>query len=387
MLQQIKNIINKQEWTLDDKRQLLALLEQVNAEELQKLLNESTSGIRLLEEHDALISERMLQAIHEKIGVKDTVKKSFQITKWIRVAAAAAVLILMVSGAWLYMNHHKKIEPLVVKHEIADIAPGGNKAILTLADGSTVILDSASNGSLARQGNIEVIKLDYGQLSYKGSGGTSLMYNTIVTPKGGTYKLILADGTKVWLNAESSLRFPASFAGNTRNIEMTGEGYFEVAKDAQRPFHVQVGAMDIEVLGTHFNVNAYADEKNIATTLLEGKVKVYNGSEEVMLKPGQQVQSYSTHLKKLYDVDIKEIMAWKNDEFVFNETELKDAMRLLSRWYDIEIIYEGKIPATYLYGSISRNKSLTEILKIMESSGLKFKIDKQGDKNKLYILK
>ena len=387
MPQELKNILEKPEWTYEDKRILLSLLESLPSDVLQKVLNESAQSMQLLKKDDKDISIRMLQEIHKKIGKDKQVNARVRNMRFMKIVAAAAILLAFVSGIWIYIEKNKKSPEIIEANKVIDVAPGSNKAILTLADGTTIVLDSANNGAVAAQGNVEVIKLEDGQLSYKGTAGSALIYNSIQTPKGGQHQLILADGTKVWLNAESSLRFPASFVGKEREVELSGEGYFEVAKNAAQPFYVKVGAISVQVLGTHFNINSYSDEKNIATTLLEGKVKVNNGISEIELKPGQQAQASNIHLKKLYNVDMDEIMAWKNGAFVFNETELKDAMKLLSRWYNIEIVYENKLPVTYLYGSISRKKSLIEVLKIMESSGLKFKIEKAGTINKLYILK
>ena len=387
MPHQLKNILEKPEWTYEDKRIMLRLLESLPSDVLQQVLDESAESMKLLNTEDQDISIRMLTVIHKKIKNEKKLQTKVRSIRFMKIAVAAAILLAFVSGIWVYIEKSKNNPEIIETSKIIDVAPGGNKATLTLADGTTIVLDSANNGTLAAQGNVQVIKLEDGQLSYNGTAGTALMYNTIHIPKGGQHQLVLADGTKVWLNAESSLHYPTSFVGKERKVTLMGEGYFEVAKNADKPFYVQVGVMKVQVLGTHFNINAYSDEKNIATTLMEGKVTVNNGIEEILLKPGQQAQASSNQLKKVYDVDMDEILAWKNGEFVFNETELRDAMKSLSRWYNIEVVYENKLPATYLYGSISRKKSLIEVLKIMESSGLKFKIEKSGTINKLYILK
>lgn len=311
---------------------------------------------------------------------------------WMKAAVIVGALLL---GSLSYFLIHRPnvLQPISKIQPQHDVMPGGNKAILTLGDGTKIVLDSANNGAITKEGNVTVIKLDDGQLAYKPSTlnplKSSLSYNTITTPKGGQYQLVLSDGTKVWLNAESSLIFPAEFVKSERKVELTGEGYFEVANDKTRPFLVTVNDMSVKVLGTHFNVSAYTDEKSIKTTLLEGSVEMMNNGKFVMLKPGEQgrFQVESKALQITRNVDLDETMAWKNNEFVFNETELKEAMRQLSRWYDIKIQYDEELAPVYLYGSISRNKGLAEVLKIMETSGLKFKIERVGSENKLTIMK
>jgi transmembrane sensor len=302
-------------------------------------------------------------------------------------------VLLLGSLSYFLIHRPDELQPISKIQPQPDVMPGGNKAILTLGDGTKIVLDAANNGAITKEGNVTVIKLEDGQLAYEPStpnaSESSVSYNTISTPKGGQYQLVLSDGTKVWLNAESSLMFPSEFVKSERKVELAGEGYFEVANDKTRPFLVTVNDMSVKVLGTHFNVSAYTDEKSIKTTLLEGSVEMRNNGKFVMLKPGEQgrLQVESKALQITRNVDLDETMAWKNNEFVFNETELKDAMRQLSRWYNIKIQYDDEMAPVYLYGSISRNKGLAEVLKIMETSGLKFKIERVGSENKLTIMK
>lgn len=309
---------------------------------------------------------------------------------------AAAVMFVFAAGYWLIRNtvtekdQQAASAPLLVE----DLVPGGERAILTLADGTRVILDSADNGQLATQGNATVIKLDDGQLSYKGSGGHGagsgqVLYNTISTPAGGVYQLVLSDGTKVWLNALSSLKFPAVFTGRERRVELKGEGYFEVTSNAAQPFFVSAGDMDVRVVGTHFNVKAYWDDLIFQTTLLEGKVEVSGEKEKVDITPGQQARMNVKvkNIKKVKEVNINDVMAWKNGEFFFEETELKDALRTLSRWYDFDVEYSEDFEPIYIYGSISRNKNLSEVLKILEASGIHFRIERMKNINRLVVLK
>lgn len=309
-----------------------------------------------------------------------------------RWAAAAVVILVSISVFYLIKpkSHGDRLQ-VVQQNDPHDISPGGNRAVLVLADGSQVLLDSIANGMITQQGGVKVIKLKSGELAYDFSGGDaqSVSYNSIRTPRGGQYQITLADGSRVWLNSMSSIRFPTSFHGNERIVEITGEAYFEVAKDASRPFHVKAENLDVEVLGTHFNISAYSDDESLKTTLLEGSVKVSNGNANVTLKPGQQVGALSKGggLGKVKTADLAEVMAWKNHEFLFNETGLGDALRELSRWYDFEPVVEGNISPTYLYGSISRDKKLSEVLKIMEATGLQFRIEKSGSTNRLIVLK
>lgn len=299
--------------------------------------------------------------------------------KWV-----AAALLLSISITFYYYNSKVSIQNTngVVKN---DIAPGGNKAILTLADGSKVVLDDKKNGQLAKQGQTVIQKRGSGLLTYlsaalSSQSTTTVAYNTISTPRGGQYKVILSDGTQVWLNAASSLKFPAAFLGKERNVELTGEAYFEVAKNKAMPFHVLAAGQVVEVLGTHFNVNAYTDEESLKTTLLEGLVKVNKGVSFAMLKPGQQAiinNNDANPVIKVADVpDADEVMAWKDGKFYFNNTDIKTVMRQIGRWYNVDIEYAGKIPGSDGFtGTFSRNMTASKALKVLEFSGVDFKIE------------
>lgn len=310
------------------------------------------------------------------------------------LAAAAAVLLLAIGAGsyyWLFKEPATPPPPTgVAKAKHSDLPPGRDAATLTLADGRTIVLDSA-NGTISHQGGATVINLN-GQVSYEKAGNRNeqapVVYNTISTARGNQYQLILADGSKVWLNSASSLRFPTAFTGNKREVELDGEGYFEVAKNAAKPFHVLTNGQDVEVLGTHFNVNAYKDEENIKTTLLEGRVKVgqtadgkqqtaENKNYEVILKPGEQSVLSGTHSPFTIDhsPDLDQVMAWKNGWFEFDNSDLKTIMRQISRWYDVDIRYEVK-PNNETYGGrISRNLNLSNILKMLESYGVHYRLE------------
>lgn len=287
---------------------------------------------------------------------------------WAWSAAAAILLLLgMASYRWLNPPPHQTEQT-----QLTDIPPGRNGAILLLADGSQVVLDSLGNGTVAQQNGANVI-IQNGELIYQRSENSTIdiSYNTMLTPKGRQFQLTLPDGTKVWLNAESSLKYPTVFR-KERVVEVTGEAYFEVAQQADMPFKVKAGTGDaIEVLGTSFNVNAYTDEPGIYTTLLEGSVRVGT----VILRPGQQAKQSGSQLPQVSVADIRKVMAWKNGLFNFENASLQEVMRQLARWYDITVVYEKDVPDMYFGGELSRNISLSDLLKGLEGIGIQFTID------------
>lgn len=305
-------------------------------------------------------------------------KRSFN---WLHIAAAVIICVTAM-GIYFLLKPQKpsqqiaqsKISPATIK---PTIAAGGNKAMLTLSDGSSIMLDSTHQGTLAKQGNVKIVKVNIATLAYNtGEAKTGVVvYNTLSTPIGGEYQLILPDGSKVWLNASSSIHFPTVFTGNERKVTVTGEAYFEVAKNAAMPFKINVKDMEVVVLGTHFNIMAYDDESSMNTTLLEGSVKVTKGTIVKMLMPGQQSIINKTGEIKITDADVEEVMAWKNGWFQFDAYDIKTIMRQISRWYNVEIVYEGKVPEGHFSGLVSRNNDIFQVLKIMQSAGVKFKID------------
>jgi transmembrane sensor len=301
---------------------------------------------------------------------------------WIRIAAS--VLVLLVGAYFIFdkkQNANRKDDlnkVAMLPEKPATILPGRNRAMLTTADGNSIILDSIQNGMLTKLGHTNVKKQD-GLLIYKASavfnGDTQVSYNTLSTPRGGQYQIILSDGSKVWLNAASSIRFPTVFSGKLREVTLTGEAYFEVAKNKEKPFQVKVGDMKIAVLGTHFNVNAYEDEAEIKTSLLEGSVRINNGNGSGVLQPGQQaVVNNKSDQIKTGNVDLKEVMAWKNGLFRFEGADITTIMREIGRWYDVEIVYTGKVPNHHFVGKINRNVELSEVLRILELSNVKFSV-------------
>lgn len=312
-------------------------------------------------------------------------------TNWIKYILAAAVVLIAVSLVWLFTLNNRNGKQVAVtdtttKKTTSDIPPGSNKAVLTLADGSTIKLDDASNGVIAEQGKT-VINKKNGELVYNEgkvkTKGNTISWNTVTTPRGGQYQLSLPDGSKVWLNAASSLRFPVSFSGDKRMVELEGEAYFEVAasvgKNGKRPFIVEVNGMEVEVLGTHFNIMAYGDEQDAKTTLIEGSVKVSNGSSVAILKPGQQALTTTgnkeTDIRVNKEADIAEAIAWKDGIFQFNRADLQTVMRQIARWYDVEISYEGELLEKRFTGRMSRNMKASEVLSGIEFIGVHFKIE------------
>ncbi len=305
---------------------------------------------------------------------------------WQITAAAATIILILLSIGYYWMFSSKSSKHGIVK--IApqktilknDIAPGGNKATLTLADGSSIILDSASNGTISKQGNIKVQKLNNGLLAYSINAkqvteNYEAFYNTISTPRGGQYQVTLSDGTKVWLNAASSIRFPVVFTGTERKVVITGEAYFEVAKNKNMPFKVEANSSEIEVLGTHFNVNAYKDEASIKTTLLEGKVKVtvpalsLNQSPKYLL-PGQQADiNKAGEISVMDNADTEEAVAWMHGHFQFESADLKSILRQIVRWYDVDVEYKGNVNMHFT-GQLTRNENVSKVFEKLALTGV-----------------
>ena len=350
-----------------------------------------------------LIREYMERAMNEEFsntpGIEDLANKTFDkikesiskekkeakihampVRKRTWYMAAASVLLVLASVLFFVQRRSEKqfiaTQKNVIQHN--DIAPGRNNATLTLDNGATILLDSAANGTLAQQGNTDVQKIN-GQIAYRKTDmavNTKPVFNTVTTANGNQYQLILTDGSKVWLNAASSIRFPASFTGNERKVEITGEAYFEVAKDATKPFKVEfknkAGANEeIEVLGTHFNVNTYLDEPQMKTTLLEGSVRIKNQDGLKILKPGQQAGITPKGIEIKNNVDIDQVVAWKNGYFIFDNTDIYTLMRQVARWYNVQVVFEGKVTEDGFSGKISRNVPLSNFIQVLELNDVK----------------
>lgn len=292
--------------------------------------------------------------------------------------AVAATVAVLVAAAGIAILQYRNVSPqknIITAHTTTkEVPPANKKAMLTLGDGSTIALDDVANGALAKQGGARVIKNTGGQLSYQADhAGGEVVYNTLTVPRGGQYQVVLPDGSKVWLNSASSLRYPTAFNGAERKVILQGQAYFEIAGKAAQPFKVQANEMEVVVLGTRFDMMAYADEPTINATLLDGKIKV----QDKILRPGQQaVLELTKHQLTIGEADVNKIMAWKNGLFVFNNMDLPTILREIARWYDVEIIYQAK-PGQELYGGgISRNLNLSAVLHVLEENGTNhFKTD------------
>jgi len=302
---------------------------------------------------------------HEKSISQKVFRYSFQ-----HYAVAAAVLIVLSVGSYFLLKSPDSSAQLyaAARH----LAPGGNIATLTLADGSKISLTGSLNGKLATQSGISITKTKDGQLIYTvektSSSPNTVFYNTLETPKGGQYQVVLPDGTNVWLNAASALRYPTAFTATTRDVQLEGEAYFEVAKNPDKPFRVMGHGQVVEVLGTHFNISSYRDEPGIKTTLLEGSVRVLNTtlSTVALLKPGQQSNITSGGKIQITNVDPEEFIAWKNGKFIFTDANIKSIMRQVSRWYNVDVEYRGKITNEKFGGRTSRFTNVAELLEILQ---------------------
>jgi transmembrane sensor len=295
----------------------------------------------------------------------------------LRIAAAAAILLISALALFFYLSPKNTPASALASQ---DIKPGANKALLTLADGRKISLTDAMNGEVAQQAGVRITKNSDGQLVYQAAvdakSNAENEYNTIEAPKGGQWQVILPDGSKVFLNALSSLKYPVRFSKRERRVELNGEAYFEISHNKNLPFRVATKGQTVEVLGTHFNIMAYQNDQAVKTTLLTGSVRVANASESLILKPGEQSQLVQDKMKVVQGVDLEDVMAWKNGYFKFDEN-LADVMAKVSRWYDVEVDYQLQPDPVFKYkGEISRNKNLSEILNMLEYTGnVHFKIE------------
>lgn len=307
-----------------------------------------------------------------------SVKK--RINLWPKIAVAASIIMVLGLGLYLFTwKSRNKAELVILKNN--DIAPAGLKAYLTLGNGKRIALTGASNGVVATQNDVQITKTADGQLVYNilesNSSATSLQ-NMIETPNAGRYEIILPDGTHVWMNAASTLKYPTSFSSlKERKVELVGEAYFEVAKDKRHPFIVKTLSQEVKVLGTHFNINSYQDEPAIKTTLLEGSVKItlLNGKSSKMLLPGQRAEQNGNEIE-VNDADLDQAISWKNGDFMFTGEDLGTVMREIARWYNVEIEFKGTVNSPGVVSTISRTKKLSQVLKALQiNQGFRFKIE------------
>lgn len=316
------------------------------------------------------LKQRSFALLEEKIGAGK--EKNVRDLRWVRYAAAAILIFIVGAYLWNYTQKERPSraapDPYAVKN---DVLPGGDRAVLTLSNGKQVMLDDAANGVLATEGNAKVIKQKSGQIVYSTASGIrnkEVLYNTMSTPRGGQYQLTLPDGSRVWLNAMSSITYPVLFSAKTRNVSITGEAYFEVEKNPAQPFIVKTRAESITVLGTHFNIRAYENEGPVKTSLLEGSVKV----ADQILKPGQAFVN-----GKIVTTSVDQDVAWKNGYFNFNGADLQVVMQQLERWYDIEVVYKGQSsPGKYqFHGEMQRSLRLSQVIRILNAMEIQFNIE------------
>ena len=341
-------------------------------------LKEAAERIFLEEDDFEHLDKEIWVGTLKKAGLPHKNSKSFKL--WLKLAGAAAILLLAGVGIYFYSINHPVQQVAKAKALVQDVAAGGNKAILTLSNGEQIVLTDAAKGKIAEQTGISIRKTADGQLIYAADKhvlqdkSKELVYNKIETPKGGQYQVSLPDGTVVWLNSASSLKFPAKFSAKERRVELTGEGYFEVAHNPAKPFRVISNKQEVEVLGTHFNMNTYADEDGDRTTLLEGSVLLKQFGKQALLKPGEQAVLKGKTIE-IAPADVELAVAWKNGYFMFKQASLKTLMRQLAKWYDVEVSYSGNIPPLLFSGKIHRNTSLAQTLELLSFSKVNFRIE------------
>jgi len=367
-----------------EKKQLLKWLEQPDYQNLLRahMKLEFQAGVYEGEE-DPAIFESVQKQLQQKIfePEKDTPisRLHFNKVRMLRTVAAAALIIIVISAALFYKKDaaHNSMASSKVIATTKAVLPGHEGAIITLADGTQLFLDSAQNGVLQQQGNTQIVKRS-GQIAYLNQQGTAnaLLYNTMTTTRGRQYSLVLNDGTKVWLNAASSIRFPTAFTEHTRNVAITGEVYFEVAKNPHQPFMVTLpDGGTIEVLGTHFNVMAYSNETASATTLLEGSIKMQKAGANTILEPGQQAQVKGDQIEVIPKADVDLAVAWKNGFTSFRKADIQTIMRQVGRWYDVDVTYNGNIPERKFSGDLPREAPITDVFKIFKESDIHFELE------------
>jgi len=320
---------------------------------------------------------RILAKLEDSTG-HSKVRRITQKTRW--WSAAAAVFLLVAFGLYFLKKQTPTDNDNNLVAAAHNIKPGTNKATLTLANGKTLVLTDALNGQLANEAGVKIDKTKDGEIVYvaanENTSERAVPYNILSTKRSEQFQVILPDGSHVWLDAESSLKYPVTFQGNQRVVELTGQGYFEVSHNASMPFIVKTNRTDVQVLGTHFNVAAYDDDANAKTTLLEGSVRIRSNGAAALLKPGEQaVLDNNGHLTVNNSVDVNREVAWKNGLFDFKKAGIEEIMAKATRWYDIDVKYEGKVPPTKLTGRISRNVDISGLLGILQFEGIKLRVE------------
>lgn len=321
--------------------------------------------LNLMKQHELHVDDNELPDVDWDSMYRNIVQEELSATKrkraWFYYVAAS---LLVIVGFYFVLGSNKDKSSVRTLVQVNDVPPGSSKALLTLADGSEISLSKNREGLLASQGTVKITKRTDGLVEYSSTDNSQInKFNTLTTPNGGTYSLELPDGTMVWLNAASSIKYPVSFGKKERRVEVSGEVYFEVAKDKTRPFYVKTGSAEIQVLGTHFNVMTYPDKFRSELTLLEGSVRFIKGKQQEMLSPGEQFQFVeNADAIKRVQANIEEVMAWRNNLFVFNNTGIAEIMKDVARWYNVKIQYEGEIPDVSFTGIIPRNTNVSKVL-------------------------
>jgi Fe2+-dicitrate sensor, membrane component len=362
-----------QQATSEERSELMNLLadpenESIAKQVIQETYTRGNASVDMQPETATAVFEAIIQADKEPGKL---VRKKF-------IGWAVAASFLAVAGIVLFFLLQNDPPPVVADNSSNDIeAPSANRAMIALADGRRILLESLDSGQLATQGNVSLIKLANGRIAYKMTNGqtvTELQYNTLINPKGSkVIHMTLADGSRVWLNAGSSITYPVAFTGNERKVELNGEGYFEVAKDPSKKFIVAANGATTEVLGTHFNVMAYDNETKVKVTLLEGVVEVYGLAYKgkTLLRPGQQAALTDTYPGiALTRPDLEQVMAWKEGVFTFNDLSFEEVMRKVERWYDVTVVYTNEVPKISLQGNLSANTSLRGTLEAIKFQGV-----------------
>lgn len=344
-----------------------------NKEALEQMIENQLES----RDKEELIDKMILDRVFGKIDL-DTEPQNITSPTWYKITGVAAAIILIISISYLFLNRSTYTD-----HTATIIEPGRDKATLVLSSGKTIVLEDVANGKLTEELGTTIEKTEKGGINYKIEGNTDvrIAMNLLNVPKGGQFQITLSDGTKVWLNSNSSLKYPSAFSTSERRVELTGEAYFEVSKNKQKPFIVETSLQKVEVLGTKFNINAYDDESSTQTSLAEGSVRVSCKNNTTLLKPGQQSTLTDQNIA-VRSINLDQVLDWKNGDFNFSNNNLKEIMRKISRWYNIEVIFEGPISQETYVAQISRKKRLNDVLRALQLSGsIKYSIRN----NKLYI--
>lgn len=388
--------------SLTERDELMQYIQTTSEDEIASLLEESYQLPEVDEEiFSAVQRTKMLRAIlpghDQEHFAKKPKKKLLSRSIIVKFSAVAALLLITLTIGFLFYRDHAKTVDLEIAQQVdlTDILPGQDKTTLTLADGTIISLNEIKEGKVAEQHGVRVAKTEDGQLRYyiepsdddfqNIDAVEAAYHHTITTPRGGQYQVLLPDGTKVWLNASSSLKYPPLFSRTERRVELTGEGYFEVASNKLLPFIVETENQSVKVLGTHFNINTYKDTKGTKTTLLEGSVAIdYVSSTEKrasrILQPGEQAVLNGQRTLAVKKVDLSNAIAWKNGLFYFENTPVEQVLAEFSRWYNFDFEFEGEVPAINLWGSVYRNVNASEALEILHYFNLKYRVIKDVNK-------